>query len=95
MTELQAAIRATRVRLATRITRTADHIETLLTSPAAAQAEPRGGGPVGFAIRIAAAIGRARRSWTRVKRTGLLRRSAMAAGVVVGAAVLAARIRRR
>jgi hypothetical protein len=95
MTELQAAIRATRSRLATRISRTTDHIETLLTSPAAARAEPRGGGSIGFAIRIAAAIGGARSSWTRVKRTGLLRRSAMAAGAVVVAAVLAARIRGR
>ena len=42
--EMKAAIRETRVRLAARLARTADHVHVLFTAPASAQAETRDGG---------------------------------------------------
>ena len=45
--EMKAAIRETRVRLATRLARTADHVHILFTAPSSAQAEVRDRGFIG------------------------------------------------
>jgi hypothetical protein len=93
--EMKAAIRETRDRLATRLARTADHVQRLFTAPSSAQAEARDGGFIGGAINTIAVVGRTRRAWSDARRTGLLRRAAIGAATVAIAAALATKTRHR
>jgi len=92
--DIKAAIRETRVRLATRLARTADHVHDVFRAPSAAHAEARDGWCIGGAVNAIAIAGRARRAWTDAKRTGVVRRAVIGAVTVAVAAVLAARRRR-
>jgi hypothetical protein len=92
--EMKAAIRETRVRLATRLASTADHLHGLFTSPPSRQAEARREDLIGSAIRMLAVVGRTKRAWSDAKRTGLPRAAFGAAAVAI-AATLATATRRR
>jgi hypothetical protein len=93
--EMKATIGETRVRLGTRLERTADHVHVLFTAPASAQADARDGSFIGGAIKTIAVVGRTKRSWSDARRSGLLRRAAIVAATVAVAAALAGRSRRR
>jgi hypothetical protein len=90
--KMKSAIRETRVRLARRLTRTGVYM--LLTAPSAAHADADDG-LIGHAATAIAVAGRAKRAWSDARRTGLLRRAAIAAVTVTIAAALAAKTRRR
>ena len=94
-TEMRAAICETRVRLATRLTRTADHVHVLFSAPSSAQVGSRDRGVIGGAVKAIAVAGRTRRAWSHAKRTGVLRRAAIGAATVVMVAGFAAYRRRR
>ena len=92
---MKAAIRETRVRLATELARTADHVHGLFTVPLSAQAEARDGGFINGAVKAIAVAGRTRRIWSDAKRTGVLRRAAIGVAALAIAAAVAAAHRRR
>jgi hypothetical protein len=92
---MKAAIRETRGRLAARFTRTADHVHVLFTAPAFAGKEASNGDVLGAAVTTIAVAGRARRAWSDVRNTGLLRRGAIGGVTLAVAAVLAIRAARR
>ena|SRR6185436_12797961 len=83
-----AAIRETRLRLATRLTRTADHVHQLFTAPSTADAEPSGAGVIDGAVKAIALVGRTKRAWDDARRSGVFRRAAIGATAVAIAAVL-------
>jgi hypothetical protein len=93
--DVMAAIRETRVRLATRLTRTADHVHTLFSAPSSAAAETHDGDAIGRAAKAIAVVGRTRRAWDHAGRTGVLRRAAFGAMALAIAAVLVAKRRSR
>ena len=92
--EMKAAIRETRVRLTTRLTRTADHVGVVFASPSSARAGARDVGVIGVAVNAIALAGRTRRTWNDAKRNGVLRRAAIGAAAVAIAAGVAAYRRR-
>ena len=93
--QLAAEIRDTRRRLTAGLTRTADYVDALFTTPSSAQAEAPDGGFIDRAVRLIAVVGRIKRTWDDPERAGLLRRGAVAAGTIAIAVVLVARRRLR
>ena len=87
--DMKAAIRESRVRLATRLAQTSDHVHVLFRAPSSAQTEARDGGFIGGAIKSIAVVGRTTHAWNHARRTGLLRRAAIGAATVAIAAALA------
>ena len=79
--DVKAAIRETRQRPADHVTRTADHVHLIFTTPDSVEAEGPLGGAVAGAIKTIAVAGRARRIWTDAKRIRILRRAAIGAGL--------------
>jgi hypothetical protein len=84
-----AAIRETRVRLATRLTRTADHVHTLFSAPSSAAEETHDEDAIDRAARAIAIVGGTKRAWDHARRTGVLRRAAVGAMALAIAAVVA------
>jgi hypothetical protein len=91
--QVVAAINETRLRLAARLTRTADHVNPLYAAPASAHAEAGRGGVIEGAVKAIAVVGRAKRAWDDARRTGVLRRAAVGAAGLAIAAVLVAKRR--
>ena len=88
-----AAIRETRVRLATRLTRTADRVHTLFSAPLSAAEETRDGDAIARAAKAIAIVGATKRAWDRVRRSGALRTGAVGAVALAIAAVWVAKRR--
>jgi hypothetical protein len=86
--DMKAAIRETRQRLADQVTRTADHVHLIFTTPGFVKTQAPVGGAVAGAIKTIAVAGRARRVWIDAKRMGLLRQAAIGGMIVVGAALV-------
>jgi hypothetical protein len=94
--DMKAAVRDTRLRLATRLTQTADHVRGLFTARSSAEAETcdgRDGGVIGGVIKTIAVVGRTKRAWSDARRNGVLRRAAIGAATLVIAGVIAAKTR--
>jgi hypothetical protein len=91
--DVMAAIRETRVRLATRLTRTADHVHTLFSAPSSAVEETHDGDAIDRAAKAIAVVGKTKRAWDHARRTGVLRRGAVGAMALAIAAVLVAKRR--
>jgi hypothetical protein len=91
--EMMAAIRETRLRLATRLTRTADHVHMLFSAPSTADREADDGGAIDRAAKTIAIVGRTKRAWDHARRTGVLRRGTVGAMALAIAAVLVAKRR--
>ncbi len=91
--DVMAAIRETRVHLAARLTRTADHVHTLFSTPSSAGEETHDGGAIDRAARAIAIMGGTKRAWDHARRTGVLRRGAIGAMALAIAAVLIAKRR--
>ena len=92
---VKAAIRETRNRLAAQLAQTADHVHLLFRTPDSVKPSAPVGAVVAGAIKAIDLAGRAKRVWADASHTGLLRRTAITAGIVAIAAVLATRSRRR
>jgi len=88
-----AAIRETRVRLATRLTRTADHVHTLFSAPSSAAEETHDKDAIDRAAKAIAIVGGTKRAWDHARSTGVLRRGAVGAMALAIAAVLVAKRR--
>lgn len=88
--DMTAAIRGTRVRLATRLTRTGDHIHRLFTAPASDEGA-RDHGVIGAAVKTITLAGRARRVWRTAKGSGVLRRAVIGAATSLAVALVARR----
>jgi hypothetical protein len=91
--EMMAAIRETRLRLARRLTRTADHVHTLFSVPSTADREAHDGGAIDRAAKTIAIVGRTKHAWDYARRTGVLRRGTVGAIALAIAAVLVAKRR--
>jgi len=85
---LIAATRETRLRLATRLTRTSDHVHRLFTAPSTANTEASGARVIDVAVKTIAVVGRTKRAWDDARRSGVFRRTAMGVAAVAIAAVL-------
>jgi hypothetical protein len=83
--DMTAAIRGTRVRLATRLARTGDHIHRLFTAPAPGEGV-RDHGVIGAAVTTITIAGRARRVWRTAKESGVLRSAAIGVATLIALA---------
>ncbi len=81
------------IRLAARLTDTAERIDAMLTHPTVAQAE--GDGRVGAALHTIATVRRTARAWSHARDTGVFRRAAVVAVATGMALAVAAKTKRR
>jgi hypothetical protein len=72
--DVMTAIRETRVRLATRLTRTADHVHTLFSAPPSATKEMHDKDAIDRAAKAIAIVGGTKRAWDHGSSTGVLQR---------------------
>jgi hypothetical protein len=91
--DMTAAIRGTRVRLATQLARTGEHLHRLFTSPAPDDGA-RDHGVIGAAVKTITIAGRARRVWRTAKGSGVLRRAVIGATTSLAVAFVARRMKR-
>ena len=91
--DVMAAIRETRVRLGTRLTRTAGHVHTLFSAPSSVAEATHDGDAIDRTAKAIAIVGGTKRAWDHAKRTGVLRRGAVGAMALPIAAVLVAKRR--
>jgi hypothetical protein len=93
MADVMAAIRETRIRLATRLTRTAGHVHTLFSAPLSVAEATYDGDVIDRAAKAIAIVGTTKRAWDHAKSSGVLRRGAAGAVALAIAAVLVAKRR--